>query len=89
MSASQTKVILYSIAELEVLARNSKWLIRNLIPEDAIGMFFGASGTYKSFITIDLALHVAHGLKWCGARTQRGLVLFIAAEGGGGIYRRI
>lgn len=89
MNASQRKVMLYSMAELEVLAKNSSWLIKNLIPDDAIGMFFGASGTYKSFIAIDAALHVAHGLKWCGARTQRGLVLFIAAEGGGGIYRRI
>ena len=89
MSASQRQVILYSIAELEVLAKNSRWLIKGLIPEDALGMFFGASGTYKSFIAIDAALHVAHGLNWCGARTQRGLVLFIAAEGGGGIHRRI
>ena len=69
MSASQRKVMLYSIAELEVLAKNSSWPIKNLIPDDAIGMFFGASGTYKSFIAIDAALHVAHGLKWCGART--------------------
>jgi len=69
--------------------RNVRWAVKGLIPEDSMGMIFGASGTYKSFIAIDLALHMAHEMDWAGARTKKGAVAYVAAEGGAGIYRRL
>lgn len=81
-----------AIMTLEQLREHSKsttWLVKHVIPADAVGVMFGGSGTFKSFIALDLALHVAHGLNWLGKRTRKGRVLIVAAEGGSGLWRRI
>jgi hypothetical protein len=78
-----------SLGELEKKAHATRWLIKHVIPADSVGMFFGGSGAFKSFITLDAALHVAHGMPWLGRRTQQGPVVFIAAEGGAGLWKRI
>ena len=66
-----------------------RWAIKHVIPAESIGMLFGGSGTFKSFIALDCALHIAHGLPWMGRRTTKGTVLYIAAEGGAGLWARI
>ena len=66
-----------------------RWTVKHVVPAASIGMMFGGSGTFKSFIALDLALHVAHGLPWMGRQTVRGQVLYIAAEGGAGLWGRI
>lgn len=65
------------------------WAVKGIIPQNAVGMFFGASGTFKSFIALDYALHRAYGLPWIGRRTTKGTPVYIAAEGGAGLYKRI
>lgn len=81
--------VVLTLDELEARTLNVNWLVKGLIPRDSMGMVFGGSGTYKSFISLDLALHVAHGLDWTGRRTEAGAVLIVAAEGGAGIFRRV
>ena len=81
--------LLLSLDELMACTKDVRWLVKNLIPEDGMGMIFGASGTYKSFIAIDLALHVATGADWADKRTKHGPVVYVAAEGGAGISRRL
>ena len=71
------------------LTRNVRWAVKGLVPEDSMGMIFGASGTYKSFIAIDLAMHMVHEMEWAGKRTKKGAIAYLAAEGGAGIYRRL
>lgn len=66
-----------------------RWLVKHVLPAEAVGMMFGGSGTFKSFIALDAALHVAHGLPWMGRRTAKGPVLYIAAEGGAGLWARV
>lgn len=70
-------------------AERVRWAVKHVIPSASIGMLFGGSGTFKSFIALDLALHVAHGLPWMGRRTVQGQVLYIAAEGGAGLWGRV
>lgn len=65
------------------------WIVDDLIPEQAVGMIFGASGTFKSFIAIDLCCHMANGMDFIGKETRKAPVLYLASEGGAGIYRRI
>lgn len=80
------------LLSLEELSRHSaavRWQVKHVIPADSLGMLFGASGTYKSFIALDHSLHVAHGLSWLGKKTAQGSVVYVAAEGGAGIYRRV
>jgi hypothetical protein len=85
----RARVPLLGIADLERSAQETRWLIKHVMPAESIGMFFGGSGTFKSFIALDAALHVAHGLPWLGRRTQQGPVIYIAAEGGAGLWRRV
>ena len=85
----EDETVILTIEELEARTMNVNWLVKGLIPRDSMGMVFGGSGTYKSFISLDLALHVAHGIDWTGRRTEGGPVLIVAAEGGAGIYRRV
>lgn len=80
---------IFTPAQLRARAQSVEWLVKGVIPADSVGIFFGASGAFKSFIALDLALHVAHGLKWLGRKTRRGPVVIIAAEGGAGISWRI
>jgi AAA domain len=75
--------------QLAAACGNVSWLVKGLIPQDTMGMVFGASGSFKSFVALALALHVAHGVPWCGHRTRQGIVLYVAAEGGAGIHRRV
>lgn len=78
-----------TLAQLRALPRPS-YLIKRLVPRASVGELFGASGSYKTFVLIDAALHVVSGApKWAGQRVQQGSVLFIAAEGGAGIVKRI
>ena len=78
-----------SQSQLREKNKNVRWLVKGLVPEDSMGMIFGASGTYKSFIAIDLAMHMAHEMSWSNIKTKSGSVAYIAAEGGSGISRRL
>lgn len=82
-------VPLLALDALRETAQAVRWLVKYVIPADSIGMLFGGSGTFKSFIALDAALHVAHGLPWLGRKTTSGSVLYIAAEGGAGLWSRI
>ncbi len=83
------RIPLLRLDELREQAQRISWLVKHVIPAESVGMMFGGSGTFKSFIAIDCALHVAHGLPWMGRKTRKGQVLIIAAEGGAGIWGRI
>jgi len=80
---------LLDLAELREASAQLRWVVKNMVPTESIGMLFGASGTFKSFVALDAALHVAHGLPWLGRRTAQGPVIYIAAEGGTGLWKRV
>ncbi len=88
-ASDQDHGLLVDLAELQARSGTIKWQVKHVIPEDALGMLFGASGTYKSFVALDHCLHVAHGLQWMGNKTKQGGVVYVAAEGGAGIFRRV
>ena len=80
--------LIMSMEQLKAANMDVDWLVQNYIPENAIMCLFGASSTFKSFVALSSALHIASGLEWLGERTKQGPVLYCAAEGGVGIYRR-
>jgi KaiC/GvpD/RAD55 family RecA-like ATPase len=82
------RVRLLTLSQLREMAQAVTWLVKHAVPGDAVGMIFGATGAFKSFIAVDLALHVVHGLPWLGRKTVKGSVIYIAAEGGSGVWRR-
>lgn len=61
--------------------RPARWLIPNILPDVGVGILYGLSGTYKTFIALDWALSLAHGIagQW-GAPPVKNTVLFFAGE---------
>jgi hypothetical protein len=66
-----------------------EWLMEGLLTKHGFGVIYGAPGIGKSFMSIDWALTIACGLEWHGRPTKQGAVLYIAAEGVGGLGKRI
>jgi hypothetical protein len=64
-------------------------LIEGVLDEGALSVVYGDSGSGKTFGTLDLAFHVGAGLDWNEKKVKRGLVVYVAAEGGKRIKRRI
>ena len=65
---------------------STPWNVQGLLQQDAIGWFYGAPGTYKTVLAMDIACSVSTGRPWAGRTTRKGPVLYISAEGGSGIY---
>ena len=62
--------------------KNPEWLIPNVIPSQGIGMIYGESGSYKSFLALDMASCLGFGIpgQW-NAPPVKNDVLFLAGEG--------
>ena len=89
MPLSQKPVKLFNHAELLDLP-DPRWLLDGLIPENGFVSIYGKSGDGKSFIALDWALSIATGQAWLGRYpVTRAPVIYIAAEGGRGIKRRV
>jgi len=65
------------------------FVIKGLIPECSLGSLYGPSGSYKSFLALDWACHVATGKDWDGHKVKQGAVLYVAGEGGFGVTQRV
>lgn len=65
------------------------WLLKGILPKVGVGTLFGQSGAYKSFAALDIAQHIAAGKAWGGRRISQAQVVCIAAEGAGGVRKRL
>lgn len=61
---------------------NPEWLIPGVLPAQGTGMIYGDSGSYKSFVALDMALCLSYGIagQW-GAPPVKNDVMFFAGEG--------
>jgi hypothetical protein len=67
----------------EFLANN--WLVKH-----TLSCIYGPSGVGKSFVALDLIFSIASGSEWLGCvPVQQGMVVYIAAEGVGGLAERM
>jgi hypothetical protein len=66
-----------------------RWLVRGLLPDAALGVLYGASGSAKSFLALDIAAAVALGRTWNSLPTIQGDVVYLCAEGARGFGKRI
>jgi len=75
----------------ELMRREIKydWLITGVCEKSKVGMIFGAPGSGKSFIALDMAVCVGAGLDYCGMPTAKGNVVYICGEGLSGLTRRL
>lgn len=65
-------------------------LIYGLLDRGSVAILSGKFGTYKSFLALDWACHVALGLAWGTHPVDQAVpVVYIAAEGQVGVKRRV
>ena len=66
---------------------SDEWLVKKLVPH-GVTVLYGSPRAFKSFIAMDLSLHVALGWEWAGRATTRGDVVYVAAENAKGMRKR-
>jgi hypothetical protein len=84
---ANTRSILTFAEDLE--CRAPDWLIPKLLEKDSLAAIFGAPGSGKSFLAIDITCRLASGEPWRGHHVEPGPVVYVAGEGRAGIARRV
>lgn len=82
----------WTLSPAEMMARpRPEPIVSGLLYRDTLAWLIGKSGSFKSFVALDLAAAVADegGRKWLGRAVYGGPVLYVAAEGAGGMGLRI
>ena len=83
------KYKIYSADDYVARPNKLKWFVKGVVPKAELVAIFGASGSGKTFITLDIACRVALGLKWFGIQCQQSNVLYVVAEGAMGFQDRL
>ena len=65
------------------------WTIKGWLEHETLGILFGEPAAGKSFLALDIAIHVARGAPWNGHKVTQGGVVYVAGEGHKGIARRL
>lgn len=65
------------------------YMIKHVLPAQSLCSIYGPSGSYKSFLAVSWACHIAAGVPWSDRKVAQGAVLYIVGEGGVGVPRRI
>lgn len=63
--------------------------VEGLLCEGALAVVYGDSNVGKTFIVLDIAMHVALGIPWRGREVDQGAVVYCALEGVAGIRNRV
>ena len=64
------------------------WLVEGYLVRGEASALYGDPGTYKSFMAVDLAYHIASGREWHGSPVRQGAVVYVAGEGRHGLRAR-
>jgi len=67
----------------------TEWIIKNIIPATGIGTIFGQSGTFKSFLLLDMLAAISNGTRWFGRSVKPRPTIYIPFEGKGGLPNRV
>ncbi|MDO5371097.1 helicase RepA family protein [Paracoccus sp. (in: a-proteobacteria)] len=72
----------------------SRYLVKGWLDRGAFSVVYGESNVGKTFLAMDIAIHVAAGEDWHGHRVPSdekwaGPVIYVASEGGTGINNRL
>jgi hypothetical protein len=88
MSSQQAIYDFHSIGD--VLSRpDPVWLIEGLLIKGTFAVLFGPPGVGKSFLALAWAFAIANGKAWFGREVKPGPVVYLAAEGFGGLKLRV
>lgn len=65
------------------------WRVRGVLPAQGLAAIYGASGSGKSFLAIDLCAAIARGRSWFGKHATAAPVVYLCLEGEAGIRLRV
>jgi hypothetical protein len=65
------------------------YLVKGMLDQGEMSVMYGDSNSGKTFLALDIAYAIAAGREWHGRRVKKGLVVYVAAEGGRGIHKRL
>lgn len=82
------RLYLEKYADINVSTDNP-YLVDGYIDQAAFSVIYGESHTGKTFVCLDMAFAVAAGTPWNNRRVRQGATVYIAAEGGRGIRKRV
>lgn len=69
---------------------NQQWLMWDRLPRIGVGLLIGRSGCGKTFLSLDLAAHLAQGSEWFHEKGDEKVgTVVLSAEGIGGLSLRI
>jgi hypothetical protein len=71
---------LFTFKDLAKLPR-PQWLIRGVLIEGIASVLSADSGSFKSFVALDMALSISTGRNWQGREVKQGAAVYVAAEG--------
>lgn len=86
--ASEIETRLIGLSAIEAVL-TSNYMVKGWLDRNCLSMLYGPSNAGKTFVALDIAMHIAAGKSWRGLRVNGGPVLYIAAEGGAGIRNRL
>ena len=66
-----------------------QWRVRGVLPATGLACIYGASGSGKSFLALDLCTSIAAGVNWFGCRVKAAPVVYVALEGEAGFSQRV
>ncbi|MDI1278513.1 AAA family ATPase [Methylobacter sp.] len=71
-------------------APSMRWIVRGVLPAEGLAALYGASGSGKSFLILDIAAALAGGdYEWFGRRVTQCPVTYACLEGEAGMGKRI
>ncbi|WP_234838660.1 AAA family ATPase [Sinorhizobium meliloti] len=77
------------LSDIVVDDSETEFLIEDILPLRGLATIYGPPGSAKTFLALDLALSVAGGLPFFGKEVSQGGVVYIAAEAGAGLKKRV
>lgn len=79
---------LISIPEL-MTRPDPTWLVYGILQDATNSVIAAPHASFKTFLVLDISLHIACGLPWCGRDVRQGDVVYVCAEGASGMKARI
>jgi hypothetical protein len=64
-------------------------LVQGILFSETLAVIYGPPGSGKSFLALDLGVHLAAGIDWAGREAKMGGVIYVSAEGQRGFRKRL
>jgi hypothetical protein len=77
------------VSSSDLVLTPPRWVIKNHLEKEVTAEIYGASGTMKTFIVMDMGLSISTGRDWHGCKVEKSPVIYICGEGKANIKKRI